>query len=321
MKRTWIRSGLEELKFLKSPNDLKILCQKLAYFMPRVIGTLDKFTEVPPSLQIEPTNHCNLNCICCPALVSSREKGYMDFDLFRRIIDDASQIGVKRVHLYLHGEPMLHPQIVDMIRYVKSKAIGFHLTTNGTPFNRQKIEAILCSGVNSADHIIFSILGYSKKVHGKIMKGVDHDKVLKNIDDFLELRKKHGINGPVIETIFYAMPENEQEKDQFVKHWRRKVDHARTIGRISEQFSGFKRQECNVAPRKRTCTNLWERMVIFWNGDVTRCIADVDGNYLLGSLDGQSIKEVWNSEPLWSIKKIHKEKQFQKVPLCFRCDW
>ena len=180
MKGTMIRRGLEELKFLKSPNDLKFFYAKLSYLLPRVIGTFARHTNVPPSLQIEPTNHCNLNCICCPTLASTREKGYMDFDLFRRIIDDASQIGVKRVHLYLHGESLLHPKIVDMIGYVKSKAIGFHLTTNGTLFNKQKIEAILRSGVNSADHIIFSILGYSKKVHEKTMKGVDHDKVLEN---------------------------------------------------------------------------------------------------------------------------------------------
>jgi len=321
MNMGWSRLALEELKFLRSFNDVKILCRKLTYIMPRLTGTLKRNSESPPSLQIEPTNYCNLDCICCAASATSRKKGYMHFGLFRKIIDDASQIGVKRVHLYLHGESMLHPRIVDMIKYVKSKFIGLHLTTNGTLFDKGKIDAILRSGVNSEDHIIFSILGYSKGVHEKIMKGVDHDAVLRNIHDFIELRKKGRVNGPVIETIFYAMPENEHEKNQFVKYWRGKVDHTRSIATISKQFSGFKKRRNDVRPRRHTCTNLWERMVVFWNGDVTICIADIDGNYLLGSLKNQSIRDVWNSKRLLSIKRMHKEKQFEKISLCSRCDW
>jgi radical SAM protein with 4Fe4S-binding SPASM domain len=244
----------------------------------------------------------------------------MDFDLFCRIINDASLIGVKRIHLYLHGEPMLHPQIVEMIRYIKTKNIGVNLTTNGILFNQERMESILRSGVNSADYIVFSILGCSKKVHEKIMKGVNHDKVLKNIYDFLELRKKHGTNGPVIETIFYTMAENKHETEAFVEFWRGIVDHARIVGKISEYFSGYKKRESAIPPRKQTCKNLWERMTVFWNGDVTLCCADIDGDCLLGSLKTQSIKDVWNSRKLLSIKKIHKEKQFQKMPLCLRCD-
>ncbi|GAI91258.1 unnamed protein product, partial [marine sediment metagenome] len=89
----------------------------------------------------------------------------MDFDFFKRIIDDASQIGVKTIHLYLHGESLLHPQLVEMISYIKSKNLEFNLTTNGMLLNKEKIELILHSGVSSADHIVFSILGYSKEVH------------------------------------------------------------------------------------------------------------------------------------------------------------
>lgn len=319
-KNSSLRYGLEELKFLRSLNDLKIFYQKMAYLIPRAVGTLDRAEAVPPSLQIEPTNYCNVNCICCPASRSSRQRGYMDLNLFQRIIDDASPIGVQRVRLFLHGEPMLHPQIIEMISYIKSKGLAVHVTTNGMLFNRERIEAILRSGVNSADQITFSILGYSEEVHERIMRGVNHDKVLKNISDFLELRREHRVNGPVVETIFYTIPENEDEEERFLKYWRGKVDHARLGGRISESFSEYKRQGQTIAPRKQTCSNLWERMTVFWNGDVTICCEDVDGDWLLGSLTKHSIREIWNSEQLLSIRKIHKERQFPEFPFCSKCD-
>jgi radical SAM protein with 4Fe4S-binding SPASM domain len=229
---------------------------------------------------------------------------------------------VKRVHLYLHGEPMLHPQIVEMVGHIKSKGLAVHLTTNGMPLNKEKMKAILQSGVNSADRFIFSILGYSKDVHERIMKGVNHDRVIKNVYDFIELRRKHKMNGPVIETVFYTMPENEREIDQFFNYWHGVADHVTVVDSVSKQFSEFRTGGYSSIPvRKRTCINLWERMTIFWNGNVTTCIADVDGICRLGSLKEKSITEIWNCEKLLSIKKLHKEKSFQDLPLCSRCDW
>ena len=129
------------------------------------------------------------------------------------------------------------------------------------------------------------------------------------------------MNGPVIKTDFYIMPENEHEKKQFVKYWSWIVDYARIKGRISEGFRNYKRKQNNILPRKHTCWSLWNRLTILWNGNVTICCQDVDGDYVLGSLKEQSIREIWNSKQLLAVKKLHEEKQFQKFPLCSNCDF
>ena len=198
MKLRWLRYGLEEIKFIRSFNDLRNFTQKLLHLKSRLSGNPVRDTNVPLSLQIEPTNHCNINCICCPRERMERATGYMDFGLFRKIIDDASEIGVKRVHLYLHGEPLLHPRIVNMIGYIKSGGLRITIATNGMLMNKEKIEGILHSGVNSGDHFMFSILGYSKVVHEGIMRGVNHEKVKKNLLYCLEMRKLYKLNGPII---------------------------------------------------------------------------------------------------------------------------
>jgi len=322
MRHQWLRLGLEELKYVKSLDDLKIFLQNAKYGLSRATGAIARHTRVPYSLQIEPTNCCNLACICCSRSRSSRARGYMDFSLFQRILDDASQIGVKMVRLYLHGESMLHPQIVEMLSYVKRKGIIMHLVTNGTLFTRERIEAILSSNANRADRIIFSILGYSKEVHERIMRGVDHYQVLKDLSLLLELRKKMGSNGPAIEVIFYTMPENEDEKWKFYEYWHRVVDHVQVVGAVSKQLAEFKSTRYGSVPvRSRTCTYLWDRMIIFWNGDVTTCMADLDGIHRFGNLREQSISEVWNCETILSIKQLHKKRHFRNLPLCSRCDW
>jgi len=318
----WLQLGFEELKFVKSADDLKIFLRNAAYGLSRATGTIARHTSAPYSLQIEPTNCCNIACICCPRSRSSRARGYMDFSLFRRIIDDASRIGVRMVRLYLHGEPILHPQIVEMLGYVKRKGIGIHLVTNGTLFTRDRIEAILDSNFNRGDRIIFSILGYSKEVHEKIMRGVDHYQVLKDLSLFLELRREKKLNVPVIEVIFYGMPENESEKREFYEYWHGVVDHVQIVDETSKHFAGFKSAHPDSVPlRSRTCIYLWDRMTIFWNGDVTTCMADVDGIHRFGNLREQSISEVWNCQTIKSIKQLHKQRNFQELPLCSRCDW
>ena len=152
------------------------------------------------------------------------------------------------------------------------------------------------------------------------MRKGDYDKVVENIHIFLDLRKKLRVNGPIIETTLFTMPENEQEEKEYIKKWRGVVDHMRLGGGISESFSEYKRDRKTPVVRTNTCANLWRKMTIFWNGDVTMCCEDVDGDWILGNLNEQSISEIWNSDKILAIKRVHKQKKFENIPLCYTCD-
>ena len=321
MKSSQIRREMDRLKFLKSSSGLRIMCRKLARTARQRIGSPYHHTKVPPTLQIEPTNHCNVNCLCCPWERSARKRGYMDFPLYQRIIDDAARIGVERIHLFLLGEPLLHPRLIEMVEYAKSKNLAIYLTTNGMLLKRGLMEGLLRSGMDGNDRVAISVLGYSKEVHERVMRGVNHETVLRNISDFLDLRREYGRTGPAIEVVFYSMPENEDEKSQYIAYWSGRVDRVRADCGISESFSDHKKQRNTTAIRKDSCADLWERMTVFWNGDVTVCNSDVDGEYVVGNLREQSTKEIWNCRQLRSVRKSHGDKQFQDFPLCSKCDW
>jgi radical SAM protein with 4Fe4S-binding SPASM domain len=246
----------------------------------------------------------------------------MDPALFTRIADDAATVGVELIRLYAQGEPMLHPNIIDMIVYAKERGLRIHLVTNGTLFDDAQSERILNSGMDSGDRVIFSVLGYSKETHENVMRGVDHYQVVANILKFVALRKEKKQNGPVIETVFLGMDENRAETRVFRHYWRSVVDHVRTEDHISRQFAEFKSASTIPLPlRRRTCAYLWDRLLIFWNGDATVCMADVDGSYTLGNLHDTSIEEMWNCEALRAIRQIHRENRFEELPLCNNCDW
>ena len=84
----------------------------------------------PNEINIEPTNKCNMKCKFCARHNLTRANCDMDFTKFCDITDEVKEhtdafkfIGI--------GEPLLHPNIAEMIEYAHSKGITTYLTTNG----------------------------------------------------------------------------------------------------------------------------------------------------------------------------------------------
>ncbi len=81
------------------------------------------------SLFIELTYRCNLKCVHCynPKDAGARE---LDFDLCKKAIDDAWELGCFRV-TFSGGECTLHSRFAELVRYAKSKRISVEIFTNG----------------------------------------------------------------------------------------------------------------------------------------------------------------------------------------------
>ena len=84
----------------------------------------------PERINVEVTNHCNQRCPLCPRQAFTRPTGFMAPALFERI---ARECAAHTTRLWLHflGEPLLHRDLVRMIRYAKE--VGVHavgLSTN-----------------------------------------------------------------------------------------------------------------------------------------------------------------------------------------------
>ncbi len=312
-----------ELKFINSPGALSSAIRtKFPFYISRNFYNIFKHYRVPPSLQLEPTNNCNLRCTVCSRDTVTRSHGFMSYPLFKNIIDEASKIGVKRIHFYNHGEPFLHPQIIEMITYMKEKGMGLTLSTNGMFLDNQMGEQLLSAGVNTNDYLRFSIYGHSKQVHEGIMRNVCHKTVLSNIDNLIRLREMKKLPGPIYEVIFHRCDENAAEEKQFYSYWKTRVDRTIMAGDISVSYANFKISDVPPArSRTSTCLNLWERMTVLWNGDVVSCISDLDGERIFGNLENETIINVWRSEGLRELKIRHQIKDFKNLQLCEYCDW
>lgn len=78
---------------------------------------------------IEITNICNLNCSFCQN--TQREKRYMTIEQFEYIIKQVKRV-TEYVYLHVKGEPLLHPELVKILKICSENKIKVNITTNGT---------------------------------------------------------------------------------------------------------------------------------------------------------------------------------------------
>src|SRR3989339_413672 len=123
----------------------------------------------PSNIFVELTNICNLKCPICASRKMERPKGYMDFGLYKKIIDECSQYGKVDVMLHMFGESLLHKDFIKMIRYGKQYPdIKLAFSTNATLLNKEYSKELIESGL---DGIHLSLDGFTKETYESIRSG------------------------------------------------------------------------------------------------------------------------------------------------------
>lgn len=117
-----------------------------------------------PTVAIGITNVCNLDCIHC-LRDKVEPKVSISLDLFKKIIDQIAELGIKRVSL-TGGEPSLHPNFGNLLTYLAEKEVEFNFVTNGWEFKERVLPILLEPTVKRyLQSICFSIDGASAKTH------------------------------------------------------------------------------------------------------------------------------------------------------------
>lgn len=273
--------------------------------------------SIPPTVFIELTNNCNLNCLMCDRESMTRKTGFIDMDLYRKIIDNASRIGISDIKLNRFGEPFIHPSLAEMVRYAKSKSIPrVYFTSNATLLTEKNTRALLEAGL---DGIAFSVDGANKETYKKI-RNADFDKVTRNIERFCQIKKEMGMEKPRVQLNTILMNETEHEMMPIFQRWNSIVDYINVLpvaqyGNVPDLSTTSKSQK-----QLRACEHPFDRLMVFWNGDVTVCCGDINGELKIGNIHESPLEELWTNKRISSLRRIHQSKRFDKIPLCQHCD-
>ena len=233
----------------------------------------------------------------------TREGGFMDFDLFKKVIDECP--GLEHLCMHNWGEPLLHQDIFKMIDYAKSNGVSYVvMNTNGTLLTDKIINSIVDSRL---DIIRFSIDG-SEKTFKKI-RGVDLEKIEKNI---IKLKKEKELKRPDLGmgVVFTLEEDTEKDVEDYVIHWERIVDHVRLQPKLI------------TSPRTEICPEPfgkeYGKLVVLWDGRVIPCCVDYNASLTIGNVKADTIPNLWKNKKIDSLREQHLKGDFPDT--CADCN-
>lgn len=354
-------------------------------------GNFDQFN--PLCLDIETASICDLACPHCFREYILTPDKIMDFDFYKKIIDTAVKFDVPSIKLNWRGEPLLNPKLEKFISYAKKNGIlEVSINTNATTLTEKRAERLIDAGL---DQIIYSFDGGTKKTYEKMrparFKKNKFEDVYKNIKNFHFIKKKKGSFFPITKIQMVLTKDTREEIEDFFDLFNKYVDDV-TVTQYTERGGNLEKipkkeknkidelikkndlsnntnfflaanGDLNVSVGRKPCYQLFQRLMITFDGRVAMCCHDWGAQHCLGFIDKKSfdidktlknlekniidnkkgfellknakkptkyneppkkitnIDDIWNGEELNKIRKIHMEKQLDKIDICKNCDF
>ena len=269
---------------------------------------------IPKQIDCEVTSHCNLKCKYCPTLSKDAKAQHMELKLFKSIID---RVDFKTTIVpWLNGEPLMHPNYAEMIKYITARDLPCYIITNGTIWNEELFQHI--TDDTSCYQIIFSLDGlWDKKSRSIEMArlGSDRKVIKENIERFmaLHLKKSSKMN---IALKICRRGQDYEEVENYISYWLTQgVDYV-CVGSalVDDDVEGMRIYPCQYSDNNF--------MVIKSDGRLALCAY----NDLMTNWDRKSVGKVDYDTPLLELYNNSAYTEFRRYQrkgifrdICNRC--
>lgn len=292
--------------------------------------------DTPLVVQFFPIYACNFTCKYCTFSIPKNERGFisdkvvMDFDLYRKCIDDLAEFPskVKTLRFVGMGEPLLHKQISEMVAYANERNVAerVEILSNGSLLTHELSDSLIAAGLS---RLVISLQGTSAQKYRDISNiELDFDEFVSNLKYFYEHKgDKVQMHVKVIDI---ALDDKEDEEKYYrifgevcdtigIEHAGPiypGVDYNEEMDRNSARITQFgllaEKEEDWVCPQP------FFTMQINPDGNIVPCYSiaypEITGNCMT-----QSLKEIWNSEKLRDFRMRMLEKAQNACEVCAEC--
>lgn len=272
--------------------------------------------DAPPYLQIEPVSYCNYRCVFCYQVdrqyfrKSASSMGVIDPGLFREILEEATG-KVEFLSLASRGEPLLHPRFDELMAATTGRFLALKINTNAAILDERKARAILDSGVGT---LVFSADAASPELYRTLRVGGDLSRVQRNIERFQEIKAREYPHSRLITRVSGVRVNDEQSMDSMQSFWGGMVDQVAFVA-----YNPW--ENIYAAPENgivQSCSDLWRRMFIWWDGQINPCDSDYKSHLAVGRWSG-SLRDLWLAGPYQTLRDGHASGQRSSKAPCNRC--
>jgi len=278
----------------------------------------DRLRGMPPALQVEPTNLCNLKCPLCPTGVGAmpRAKGFMSRETFQKVLDDLGD-SVVGMLLYSWGEPFLNKDLPWMIAQCAARGIVTATSTNGHCLqSRDEALQVVDAGLNA---LVIALDGSTQEIYRAYRKSGDVEKVKRCAALIEEAKALRG--SPYPYTNLRAVVTSENETDlpnlrQLARHLGVNMFSIKSVGCLTHSAryadyektdAGLRRYQYEGNARLRRppvkCPYPFRQPTIFWDGTVVGCEFDYGLESAWGKIGEQTFAEIWNGPRALQLRR------------------
>jgi radical SAM protein with 4Fe4S-binding SPASM domain len=266
---------------------------------------------------------CNAGCPNCPYNNSDIRETYknsliMPEGIFKKI---AAQCGQYNTYIRISGggEPMLHPQAIELMEYAKKKKARVGLITNGSLFTEESLYRLVSAGV---DMIEFSVDAEDDVTYAKVRPGLDWKRLVENAGKAVKMRNEVKSQTKIIASVINQKGVDVKKAEKF---WSQVVDEVQirkylTWGYVKDLSAD---SSPYLEPEERIpCPWLFERLNIDTRGDVTICGEDIAFKEKFTNVRDMSLREIWHHPKFEYVRKKHLARKGNEIPICKNCpDW
>lgn len=265
----------------------------------------------PLHVDIESTSECNLNCpMCYRSKLPPESITSMDFALFKTLVDECAAHGLYSLRLSWRGEPLIHPNLVDMVRYAREQGIkNVSFLTNGVLLEGALAEALIDAGLS---YLSVSFDGVYD-AYDRIRKPSRFEEAYDRLRRFRDLKRRKGTRTPLVRvcTIWPAVAHNPHQYQEIMRPVTDKI--------VFNPFIDFF-DDTPEPIENFVCQYPWQRISITSGGTILPCTGcSLNEGYPLGRAGETSIYDAWHGEKLRFLRERHRALARMEVPVCASC--
>jgi sulfatase maturation enzyme AslB (radical SAM superfamily) len=249
------------------------------------------------SVEIEPTNLCNTQCVHCPHDAISRPVGKMDWETYQAILDKVIAFSEGTSDLWVGfagmGEPLLNPLIYRFVEYAHGKATTM-ITSNASALTAQNMEKLIAAGLRI---LTISFNGHDKGLYELMMGGLNFERARKN----LEAAKKICQGTSTEIQINLSVTRQTEGHIEEIRKYFLDQGIQNIIFSKCHNRGGFLKGDliCRTPmppSHLSRCDIFGNNLFVAWNGDVLSCCHDLAGENRQGNLITDSIEGILSTK-------------------------
>jgi MoaA/NifB/PqqE/SkfB family radical SAM enzyme len=272
--------------------------------------------DLPDRLLMDFATRCNLRCPMCPVWGLDDEskiaplEGVMDIEHARKMLDEFTT-KQPMVAPSIYGEPLLIPNLREVLTDVKSRGMALALNTNGLTLT-ESIAEFLCE--IKVDSVMFSIDAITKETLKKVRSVDKLEKIESAVFRLMKIRGDREY--PRVGVSFTSQDDNRHEADAFVARWVGVVD----VVRMGIVFENGRFPDMVEPPKRVPCPVIYKTMPVHHDGSVRLCCLDGLRATDMGNVFKDGVRGVWHGEEFAKARYYHEAEQWDKVPFCKPCN-